>query len=57
LYSRGFLADLFRYFFFVGSLTKSLQRMKKKNPLKYGKLSEEQIAAMESLGFVWNVWG
>ena len=31
------------------------QRKKKKNPSKYGKLTEQQIAAMAELGFKWNI--
>jgi len=31
------------------------QRKKKKNPSKYGKLTESQISAMEELGFKWNI--
>jgi hypothetical protein len=34
---------------------KNKQRKKKKNPIKYGKLTEEQITAMETIGFKWNV--
>lgn len=30
------------------------QRKKKKNPAKYGALTKEQIADLDSLGFVWN---
>jgi hypothetical protein len=30
------------------------QRKKKKNPTKYGHLTEEQIQDLESLGFIWN---
>lgn len=31
------------------------QRKKKKNPSKYGKLSDAQVSMMESIGFKWNV--
>jgi hypothetical protein len=35
--------------------TQNKQRKKKKNPHKYGKLNDDHIEAMESLGFKWNV--
>jgi hypothetical protein len=31
------------------------QRKKKKNPAKYGKLTEEQIESLNNLGFKWNL--
>jgi hypothetical protein len=37
------------------SIKKNKQRKKKKNPVKYGKLTEEQITAMEEIGFKWIV--